>query len=165
MSYQTSMPYPFLNPKKILVLERANKKQVSIEECLSYDMRFQIVHVCHDSHELKKALNFVDPHLIVADYNFAGDIHGFEILEACRYNYPTCPFVFTVDSMDKNTAKETVISNADAYVTKDKIGFLPSILERAWTQHLQKLQIERFKEKVFVLKERLMNLKHDLKST
>ena len=135
------MSLSFLNIENILVFEDSQEDQFIIKRKLDQAGLRAALHFCNDKvsflHQIAKNI----PDIILSDYHIPG-IHGYEILELCKARFPNVPFIFVTGKITEDIAEETVLVDADAYLLKDKIDYLPSMVKLIWNNHIHSLKLK-----------------------
>jgi two-component system sensor histidine kinase UhpB len=83
--------------------------------------------------DFREALAGRPPDLVLADYTLPG-FDGLAALRILLEHAPDVPFIFVSGSLGEERAIEALKSGATDYVLKDRLGRLPSVVNRALTE-------------------------------
>ena len=151
------MHFPCFDIERILLLECFKNDQELIKnEIESAGINAELI-VCSNEISFKESIYIKKPDIILSDY-FTPGFHGFEALAYCKKFYPEIPFIFISSSISEELANETVIANANAYIFKENIRYLPLIIQLIWSNCLIKGKIKTQGEKIAELNERVYSL-------
>ncbi|UZR98281.1 response regulator [Chondrinema litorale] len=130
----------------ILLLEDNEADQYIIRKLLKKAGSKIDIIVCDEISDYKLKIKKYSPDVILADFNVPG-FNSYDAIQISRRYNSFTPFIFVTGSVNIITAKDTVISAADAYVLKDNIKALPEVLHSLWKRSInyQKMQIEYLK--------------------
>src|SRR5438128_6506164 len=82
---------------------------------------------------LKRALQEFRPDLVISDYKLPG-MNGLDALRILREAYSEIPFIFVSGTIGEELATESLKQGATDYVVKDRLGGLPTKVQRALSE-------------------------------
>ena len=137
----------------ILLLEDMESDQLLIQRVLKQAGIQAAIQVCDNKSDYSFYIenNHID--MILADFHVPG-FDSYDALQISRSNNILTPFVFVTGSVPAELAADTVINEADAYVLKDNLIRLPTVIQELWKslQPLNRALEER--EKIRLLSEK-----------
>ncbi|MBT34367.1 MAG: hypothetical protein CMO01_32280 [Thalassobius sp.] len=130
----------------ILLLEDNEADQYIIKRLLKKAGYNAELIISDEISDYKSKLKKHSPDIILADFNVPG-FDSFDALHISRKINAFTPFIFVTGSISSEMAKDTVISAADAFVLKDNLQALPTVLKSIWrySSNYQKMQNEYLK--------------------
>ncbi len=106
---------------QIILLEDYEEDRILIKRVLRKNNILADIIECEDENSFLNALS---------DYHLPG-FYGTDALSHAKLIYPWVPFVFVSGKISQELIKESVLSDADAYLIKDNLDLLPQIIKIA----------------------------------
>lgn len=116
--------------EKIILLQDHENDWKRIQEVLIKNDINAKVFICEDGVSLKKLIETYHPDYIISDY-YMQHLDGIEALMITKQMNPWIPFIFLSSKISEEFINDTVLSDADGYLLKDNIEFLPNIMKIA----------------------------------
>ncbi|MEM1134950.1 MAG: response regulator [Bacteroidota bacterium] len=117
--------------KNILLLEDSEEDIVLIKRQIVKSGLKVHFSSCSNKVHFFEQLDSFTPDLILSDYHIPF-FHGFEAIKVAKEKHPNIPFVFVTGKISEDLAEETMLVSADAYVLKENLKNLPSVIKLLW---------------------------------
>lgn len=115
---------------KILLLEDLKADQELIKRAVSKVAPKAVFVVAQDKQEFEDKISWVEPDLILSDYNLP-DYNGLEALLLVRSKMPHVPFIFITGMLnDEEKAAEAILKGGSGYILKNDLASLPHKLDK-----------------------------------
>ncbi|MBT34368.1 MAG: hypothetical protein CMO01_32285 [Thalassobius sp.] len=116
--------------EKIIFLQDSDKDLQLISENLKQNDNYIEIILCTDGVSFKQHLLHSHPDFVISDY-YMQSINGTEALMLSKEINPWIPFIFLSNKIVESYVNETALSNADGYLLRDNIEYLPNIMKIA----------------------------------
>ncbi|UZR98280.1 response regulator transcription factor [Chondrinema litorale] len=114
--------------EKIIFLQDSDRDLQLIKDILIRNDNYVEIILCSDEVSFKELLVQSAPDFIVSDY-YMQKMNGNEALMLAKQINPWIPFIFLSNKIVEDYVSETALSNADGYLLRDNIEYLPNILK------------------------------------
>ncbi|MEM1134377.1 MAG: response regulator [Bacteroidota bacterium] len=119
---------PYIQLKKVLLLEDTGEDILFIRRVIAKAGLPVHFIECREYKSFIENLNNFTPDIILSDYHVP-PFNGVEALAISKEMYPDVPFIFVTGKISADLADETILVSADAYVLKDELTYLPSVIK------------------------------------
>lgn len=154
---------------KIFILEDLATDQELIKRQVLKFNPHAITVVANDKDSFHQKISWLEPDIILSDYNLPG-VAGIEVLLYAKQNFPNIPFVYVTGTLDsEEMAAQAILKGADGYVLKRNLDALPEVLTEVMAKNEKrrnaemaqqelkrqnKLAIQKLKAKIELLQEK-----------
>lgn len=130
---------------KVLMLEDLKTDQELIKRGVMKVAPQAVFIIAETQKEFEDKINWVDPDLILADYNIPG-YNGLEALLLVREKISHVPFVFVTGSLnDEEKVAEAILKGASGYILKGDLSVLPNKIEQVILREEEKFKKKELK--------------------
>ncbi len=133
------------NLKTILLLEDAVADQLYIKRVLFKADIFADIITCDAKEVFIQNLNFLNPDVVLLDYHVPG-FDSNEALQITKLHNKDIPVIYVTGAIPKELAAETIINEAEAYVTKESLDELPLVLQSIWLHSLVNREADKMNQ-------------------